>query len=214
VEIEFAATLPLVSDGPVQLGFLQVRPLRLAAETVEVDPSLLLDPRAVVASERVLGNGTESGIHDVIYVRRDRFEARHTPAIAAELGALNHRLVESGTPYLLVGFGRWGSADPWLGIPVQWGQISGARAIIEDSAPGLNADMSQGAHFFHNLLGFRVAYFSVPPGGGARVDWNWLESLPEADAGEWVRHVRTPGSLVVRVDGRSGRGVVMRERET
>jgi hypothetical protein len=120
VEIEFALTLPDEPDGPARLGFLQVRPLRVAAEQVDVAEGLLQDPRAVVASEQVLGNGTLSGIQDVVFVRRDRFDARHTRAIAAEVAAINHDLARSGRPYVLVGFGRWGSADPWLGIPVEW----------------------------------------------------------------------------------------------
>ncbi len=213
VEIEFAVTLPDSTEGPARLGFLQVRPLRLAVETVEVAEALLRDPRAVIASPHVLGNGVLAGIRDVVFVRRDRFDARQTRAIATEVGAFNRALVERERPYALVGFGRWGSADPWLGIPVEWAQISGARVIVEDSVAALNADMSQGSHFFHNLLGFRVAYFSVPRGGAARVDWEWLESLPAESEGEWVRHVRTPVPLVARVDGRAGRGVLMRDEE-
>jgi hypothetical protein len=211
VEIEFALTLPGEPDRPARLGVLQVRPLRVAAEVVSVEESALHDRRAVVASEQVLGNGTVAGIRDVVFVRRDRFDPRHTRAMAAEVGAINRELVRSGRPYLLVGFGRWGSADPWLGIPVGWAHVSGARVIVEDSVPAMRADMSQGAHFFHNLIGFRVAYFSVPRGGTARVDWAWLEALPVAHDGDWVRHARTAAPLVARVDGRVGRGVVMRE---
>jgi hypothetical protein len=212
VEIEFALTLPESTDGPARLGFLQVRPMALSSETVEVPESALGDPAAVVASNRVMGNGVVEGLRDVVFVRRDRFEARHTRAIATEVQAMNAALVAEGRPYLLIGFGRWGSADPWLGIPVAWGDVAGARAIVETAAPGLHADMSQGAHFFHNLLGFRVGYFSVPEGGAGRVDWAWLEALPRRVEGEWVVRAESPVPLTIRLDGRAGRGVVARQK--
>jgi hypothetical protein len=214
VEIEFALTLPAEGDRPARLGFLQVRPMAVASDRVEIGDAELADPAAVVRSERVMGNGVTDGIRDVVYVRPETFEARLTPAIAAEVDRLNQALVEEGRPYLLVGFGRWGSADPWLGIPVAWPQIAGARVIVEAALPAINADMSQGAHFFHNLLSFRVAYFSVSgrgtAAGGPEIDWDWLRGLPARRETEHVRHVETPAPLRVRVDGRTGRGVVLR----
>jgi len=189
-----------------------VRSMALSAEAVEVPDAALADPRNRVASARVLGNGVTAGLCDVVYVRRDRFEARHTRAVAAEVQAMNRALVTEGRPYLLVGFGRWGSADPWLGIPVAWPDIAGARVIVEAAAPGLHADMSQGAHFFHNLLGFRIAYFTVD-GTTGRVDWEWLESLPRVAEGEWVVRAACPAPLEARVDGRTGRGWVRATEE-
>ncbi len=211
VEIEFALTFPDDSGRPARLGFLQVRPLAMATELVEVGAEALADPLAVAASERVLGNGTRSGLRDIVFVRRDRFETRHTRAIAAEVEAIDRELTAAGRPYVLIGFGRWGSSDPWLGIPVAWGQIAGARVIIEAAREGLNAEMSQGAHFFHNLLGFRIAYFSVPAHGEARLDWGWIESLPRRHEGAWVVHAESPVPLTARVDGRRGWGVLLRD---
>jgi hypothetical protein len=217
VEIEFALTLPVEPGHPARLGFLQVRPMLVSDALIEIGDAELADPRAVVRSERVMGNGVIDGIRDVVYVRPERFEARHTPAIAAEVDGLNQGLVEAGRPYLLVGFGRWGSADPWLGIPVEWSQIAGARVIVEAGLPTMNVDMSQGAHFFHNLLSFRVAYFSVPQrepdGGPPSIDWDWLGRLPARRETEFLRHVETPAPLRIRVDGRRGRGVVLRGEE-
>jgi hypothetical protein len=214
VEIEFALTFPSDAERPARLGFLQVRPMAVAMDLVEIGDDELQDPQVVVRSEHVMGNGTIDGIRDVVYVKPERFEARHTPAIAAEVDRLNQALVEEGRPYLLVGFGRWGSADPWLGIPVAWPQIAGARVIVEAALPALNADMSQGSHFFHNLLSFRVAYFSVaqrePEPGRPEIDWAWLRALPTRRETDFVRHVETPEPLRVRVDGRRGRGVVLR----
>ncbi len=211
VEIEFALTFPDASGRPARLGFLQVRPLAVAAELVDLGAEALADPLAVAASDRVLGNGTQGGFRDIVFVRRDRFEARHTPAIAGEVEALDRELVAAGRSYVLIGFGRWGSSDPWLGVPVTWSQIAGARVIIEAACEGLNSEMSQGAHFFHNLLGFRVAYFSVPAHGEAHLDWEWLEALPRRHEGAWVVHAESPVTLTVRVDGRQGRGVLLRD---
>lgn len=217
VEIEFALTLPVEDGHPARLGFLQVRPMLVSADLVEVGDGDLADPRAVVRSDHVMGNGAVEGIRDVVYVRPGRFEARHTPAIAAEVDELNRGLVEAGRPYLLIGFGRWGSADPWLGIPVEWSQIAGARVIVEAGLPTMNVDMSQGAHFFHNLLSFRVAYFSVPQrepdGGPPAIDWDWLDRLPARHETGFLRHVEVPAPLRIRVDGRRGRGVVLRAEE-
>jgi hypothetical protein len=108
-----------------------------------------------------------------------------------------------------VGFGRWGSADPWLGIPVRWDQIAGARGIVEATLPQMNPEPSQGSHFFHNLTSFSVLYFTVPLHAGRGVDWGWLARQEVVARTEHVRHVRTGSPLVLRVDGRSRRGVAL-----
>jgi hypothetical protein len=150
------------------------------------------------------------GIRDVVYVRPESFEARQTPKIAAELEGVNAALVAAGRPYLLIGFGRWGSSDPWLGTPVQWPQICGAKVIVEATRPDMDVDPSQGAHFFHNLTSFRVCYFSVPHAGAHRIDWAWLERQERVSETALLRHVRPAEALQVRVDGRHGRGVILR----
>jgi hypothetical protein len=162
-----------------------------------------------VASPAALGNGRHE-VRDVVYVEPSAFEARTTPAIAGEIEPLNRTLVEAGRPYLLVGFGRWGSTDPWLGIPVRWDQISGARGIVEATLPQMNPEPSQGSHFFHNLSSFSVLYFTVPFETGRAVDWGWLAEQEVVARTEHVRHVRTREPLVLRVDGRSRRGVAQR----
>ncbi len=204
VEIEFALSLP--PKQPARLGFLQVRPLLVSREAVEVTPEELSSPRAVVVSSAALGNGRRE-VRDVVYVEPETFEARLTPAIATEIEGLNRSLVDGARPYLLVGFGRWGSADPWLGIPVRWDQISGARGIVEATLPQMNPEPSQGSHFFHNLTSFSVLYFTVPLHAGRGVDWGWLARQEVVARTEHVRHVRTETPLVLRVDGRSRRGV-------
>jgi len=205
VEIEFALSLP--PGQPARFGFLQVRPLLVSGDAVEVEEQELRAPTTVVASMAALGNGRHE-VRDVVYVEPGTFEARLTPGIATEIEALNRTLVEAGRPYLLIGFGRWGSTDPWLGIPVRWDQISGARGIVEATLPQMNPEPSQGSHFFHNLQSFSVLYFTVPLDSTRAVDWTWLASQETVTRTEHVRHVRTETPLVLRVDGRSRRGVV------
>jgi hypothetical protein len=210
VEIEFALSLPPGAAG--RFGFLQVRPLLVSRDTVDLAEGDLDGPRAVVSSRNALGNGTAS-FEDVVFVEPKGFETRHTPAIAGELEQLNRALVEAARPYLLVGFGRWGSSDPWLGIPARWDQIAGARAIVEATLPQLNPEPSQGSHFFHNLSSFSVLYLAVPHEGRPRIDWAWLESQETVARTEHARHVRCRVPLEARVDGRTRRGVVLRRQE-
>ena len=177
---------------------------------VEVAPEELRGEAVVVGSERVMGNGIVDSIRDVVFVDPNRFEAKHTRAIASELEALNAKLFGQGISYLLIGFGRWGSSDPWLGTPVDWGQICGAKAIVEATLPSINVEPSQGSHFFHNITSFDVSYFFVHHERDAGIDWDWLTSLPAAEAKEFTRHVRLEKPLLIKVDGRSGRGCIRR----
>jgi hypothetical protein len=208
VEIEFAATLH-EDTRAARIGFLQVRPLVVASGESEVTGDDLQRADALVASDTVMGNGVIEGLRDVVYVRPDRFEARHSRQVAAEVAARNLVALEEGAPYLLIGFGRWGTADPWLGIPATWPQVSSARVIVEATLPGFGVEMSQGSHFFHNISSAGVSYFSVRESHG-RIDWPWLADQPAIAEGAFVRHVRLEKPLRVRVDGRSGRGVIIR----
>jgi Pyruvate phosphate dikinase, AMP/ATP-binding domain len=207
VEIEFALGLPPAE--PARLGFLQVRPLVVSRDVVGVSEADLEGPGVVIASRAALGNGRQE-VEDVVFVEPDRFEARHTPSIATQIERFNRALGEAGRPYLLIGFGRWGSTDPWLGIPVRWDQIAGARGIVEATLPQMSPEPSQGSHFFHNLSSFGVLYFTVSHARGRGIDWTWLMSQEVVDRTEHVRHVRSGRPLVLRVDGRCGRGVAVR----
>jgi hypothetical protein len=207
VEIEFAITLH-EDTGQARIGFVQVRPMMRTAAQVDVAPDDLTQPGVLVASRFVMGNGAIEQIHDVVYVRPDRFEPRHSRQVAIDVAALNATLVDQRVPYVLIGFGRWGSSDPWLGIQVTWAQIAGARVIAEASLPGFQVELSQGSHFFHNISSHGVSYFSVA--GDGRIDWAWLDTQPAVRETTFVRHVRTDMPLLVKVDGRSGRGVIQR----
>lgn len=211
-EIEFAIALDPLGNAKPRFGFLQARPMMVAHDEVNVAMEELADEAAVVSSDRALGNGTRDDIADIVYLRPEVFEARNTPAIATELEKINRELVNEGRPYVLIGFGRWGSSDPWLGVPVDWGQISGAAVIVETTLPQMTPDLSQGSHFFHNLISFRVLYMSVRHSSEHGIRWDWMNDLPAVTETRLVRHVRLERPLSVRVDGRNGRGVVKHDR--
>jgi hypothetical protein len=205
VECEFAAT---ISDDRLRIGFLQIRPMVVPGGEAEVAPEEMERPGTRIRSDHVLGHGTIEGVCDVVYVRPDRYDPAENRETAAELAGFDRALRAAGRPYVLVGFGRWGSSEPWLGIPVVWGDIAGARVIVEAALPGIVVDPSQGSHFFHNLTSFEVPYLFVPEGAGPAIDWEWLDGCQRIDESDHVRHARTDRPLDIRVDGRAGRAVI------
>ena len=210
VEIEFALTIEGGPGSAARLGFLQVRPMAVPAEEVDVELDALDAPDVLVASDLTMGNGRNLTLRDIVYVRPEAFDVRVTREVARELGAVNRELVECGRHYVLIGFGRWGSSDPWLGIPIGWDDISGARALVEAQLESFRVEPSQGSHFFHNLMSFGVSYFAVPAGGRGRIDWPWLDGTEAVREGRYVRHVAVGAPLRIAVDGRTGRGVICR----
>ncbi|MDP8207596.1 MAG: PEP/pyruvate-binding domain-containing protein [Candidatus Electryonea clarkiae] len=208
VEIEFAVTLDAKDGLPARVGFLQVRPMVVSDEKIDIEAEQMNADNVIIASDRVMGNGQVTTIRDIVYVKPDTFEAKHTLAIVNDLEKFNRDIARENSPYLLIGFGRWGSSDPWLGIPVNWSQVSNAKAIVEATLPKMNVDLSQGYHFFHNLSSFEVSYFSVQHTGNYQIDWEWLNSQKIIHETEHVRHIRLPEPLTVMVDGRSGKGII------
>ncbi len=179
VEMEFAVILDAQNGLPGQFSILQVRPLVVQDELVKVELDDQQKELAFCFSDRVLGNGILQTIRDIVFVKPDAFDAAKNPQIAVDVGKLNSRLQQAGTPYLLIGPGRWGSTDPWLGIPVKWSQISGVKVVVEASLPNMNVDPSQGSHFFQNMTSLRIGYFTVPlDRAHGFIDWPWLETLP------------------------------------
>jgi hypothetical protein len=211
VEIEFAARLspdPLV---PHEFSVLQVRPMALMSEAESVDMGPVAPGSVIVHSRRVLGNGRIEDLRDLVVVDFQRFVRAHSREAASEIGRLNAQLLERGVPYVLIGVGRWGSRDPWLGIPVTWDQVSGARVIVEAGLRDLRVAPSQGSHFFQNLIAFNVGYFTVNAGADeGHVDWDWLDRQPALSARDHVRHIRLERPLVVAMDGTRGEGVILK----
>jgi hypothetical protein len=211
VELEFALTLPDGDEAPPRFCLLQARRMAVSSGAVDLGE----DRRGwapLVSSDHVLGNGVVEGIADIVYLVPERFDAGKTPVMAGEIAGLNRRLLDQGRPYLLIGFGRWGSADPWLGVPVNWGDVSGAGVLVETSPRGRPIEMSQGSHFIHNLAAFAVPYACVAE-GEETIDWEWLRARPADSETEFLRHVRLETPLRVEVDGRIGKGVVLRRAD-
>ena len=207
VEIEFAATIDK-KKSRMRFAFLQVRPMVAPSELMDVAEIELRDDSVLVASNRVLGNGIINNIKDIVYVMPAKFDKKETIKIAEEIESINRNLLQDRLPYLLIGFGRWGSSDPWLGIPVEWGQIAGAKSIVESTLFDLNVDLSQGSHFFHNLTSFNVSYFSISYDGELQIDWAWLDKQKVISQKNYIKHIKLERPLLIKVDGRKSCGVI------
>ncbi len=211
VELEFAVEMSRGSRTPVEFGFLQMRPMALSRELEELDTENVEPGQVLVRSSSVLGNGRLAHIKDVVVVDYARFDRARSQEIAAEVARFNAELLAEGLPYILIGLGRWGSADPWLGIPVTWEQISGARVIVESGLKDIKVTPSQGSHFFQNLTSFRVGYFTVnPETGEGSLDWDWLEAQPSLREATYVRRLSFSEPLMVKINGKQQRGVILK----
>ena len=211
VEIEFAVDLESDDRRRPEFGLLQMRPLTLASQVEDVEIGEVLASQLLCRSPRVLGHGRVSHLRDVVVVDYHRFDRLRSREVALEVARLNSSLMAEGLPYLLIGVGRWGSADPHLGIPVGWNQIAGARVIVEAGFRDFRVTPSQGTHFFQNLTSCNVGYFTVNPEvGEGFVDWDWLAAQPaHAEAG-YVRHVRFTDPFTVMMSGKTGDGVILK----
>ncbi len=207
IEIEFAITYNK-QEEKLNFHFLQIRPMFVSKDIIEITDEELISTENLLSSDRVLGNGMVEDIYDIIYVKKDTFETSNTKLIAEEIETLNKNLQEQTRQAVFIGFGRWGSSDHWLGIPVNWGQISSAKAIVELTLPEFNVDLSQGSHFFHNLTSFKVSYFSIHHNSEFKIDWEWLEQQEVIDDLKFVRHIKLKKPVIIKVDGRKGRGVI------
>jgi hypothetical protein len=211
VEVEFALTLDERRGKPARFGFLQVRPMVVSSAHVELSPKELTGKNVLLASDSALGNGILENIQDIVYVKPENFNVHYSEAIASELEQFNHWLITFDYPYLLIGFGRWGTSDSQAGIPVNFGQISGAKVIVESALPEASSLLSQGSHFFHNITSFQVFYFSVGADERFRIDWDWLNKQKAVQETDYLRHVRLSSPLRIKVDGTTSRGVIYHE---
>lgn len=209
VEIEFAVDL---HDDPARsiFYFLQIRPTVIGSETQRLKISDRERELSFLRSTQALGHGIYEQMKDIIFVHPDRFDHAFTRNIGVEIGKMNRILHREKRPYLLIGPGRWGTADPWLGIPVQWGDISGVGAIVELQDGTVRAEASQGTHFFQNITSLGIPYLMV--GGGQEdepepLDWSWLLAQEEEQRGEYVAHVQLDRPFVLKVEGPSSEAV-------
>ena len=211
VEIEFACNIN--ADRTVDFYLLQIRPIVDSKQELLEDITEIADEKCLIRSHNSLGHGTSEEITDVLYVKYDdTFSAADNVKIAEEIGRINQKFVDEGRNYVLIGPGRWGSSDSWLGVPVKWPDISAARIIVEVALKNYRVDPSQGTHFFQNMTSFGVGYFTVDtnlPGEGGIIHKEMLDVMPAVEETAWVRHVRFDRPLRILMDGMKQEGVVM-----
>jgi CheY-like chemotaxis protein len=211
IEIEFAANLETPPGSPKIFNFLQIRPIVHNDQSFTFNIDHIKMDETILFSESALGNGLFKGIRDLVYVKPESFNAAHSEKIAVDIEKLNSGFVKSGKGYVLIGPGRWGSSDPWLGIPVKWPQISAARLIVESGLKNYRIDPSQGTHFFQNVTSFRVGYFTINPFfKEGYYDVEYLDNQNLVYEDEYIRHVRFDKPLEILIDGKKHRGVIMK----
>ena len=210
VEIEFALGLDPTGRAAHMFGFLQLRPLALSREAADLQFDDVEPDALICQSGSVLGNGRLE-VFDVVVVDFHRFDRGRSVDVAREVARFNNELVRTGVPYVLIGVGRWGSSEPFMGIPVSWEGISGARVIVEAGFKDFRVTPSQGTHFFQNLTASSVGYFTVNPEvGEGFVDWDWLAARPAVRETGFVRHLHFDVPVVVKMNGRTQRGVIVK----
>ena len=211
VEVEFAAKLNPPKGELNAFYLLQIRPIVENSEMVVENLSDIPENSTIIKSGRILGNGIVDDVYDFIYVKPNAFDPAKSKEIVVEIEQLNRQLQQEEREYILVGPGRWGSSDPWLGIPVKWAQISSARAIVESGLESYRVDPSQGTHFFHNLTSLRVGYFTINPYmDDGYYDLDFLENAPSVSESTFLRHVRFNKPILIKMDGKKGSGVIMK----
>ena len=211
VEIEFAVKLPERAGEDAEFGFLQMRPLVMSREGEELKMGDVDPAQLICQSAMVLGHGRIQDLHDIIVVDFNRFERAQSLEVAQSVAHFNSQLSAQGKPYALIGVGRWGSNESWLGIPVTWDQISGARVIVEAGFRDFRVTPSQGSHFFQNLTAFQIGYFTVNPDAGEGfVDWDWLTAQTGIEANGCVRLLHFDKPLTVVMDGKTSRGMIFK----
>lgn len=211
IEIEFAVNMDINDPKKATFYLLQIRPIVDNKEVMEEDLSLVKNEDTILSSTSVLGHGIVNDVKDIIYVKSEAFNSANNQLIAYEIEKLNRAFTERSESYILVGPGRWGSSDHWLGIPVKWPHISNARVIVECGLENYRIDPSQGTHFFQNLTSFGVGYFTINPfKGDGWFDEEYLNNIPAVEETQYLRHVRLGKPMIIKMDGKRSLGVVMK----
>lgn len=214
VEIEFACNIH--ADKTCDFYLLQIRPIVDAKEMLDEDVRAIPDADCLLRSHNSLGHGISEDVTDVVYVKYDdHFSAMNNFYVADDIERINRKFLADGKNYVLIGPGRWGSSDHYLGVPVKWPHISAARVIVEVALKNYNIDPSQGTHFFQNLTSFGVGYFTVDTntGEGGFVNKEILDAMPAVEETQYVRHVRFDRPLRILMDGKKQEGAVLHPQE-
>lgn len=211
VEIEFAVNLLSAKGGKKEFGVLQMRPLVVSHEVDNIDIESNNSEKLICKSNQVLGYGIIQDIFDIVFVDYHTFNRAKSREVAMEVASFNRQLIDQHRPYLLIGVGRWGSLDPWLGIPVGWEQIAGARAIVETSFKDMSVEPSQGSHFFQNITSFMIGYFTINNiSDKGFVNWDWLLTQKPVEVKEFTRLIRFKKPIVIKMNGHQNKGIIMK----
>lgn len=211
IEIEFAVNMDYSPAKQHVFYLLQIRPIVDSKEMINEDIGSIAQDNAIITCKSALGHGITNDLYDLVYVKPEAFSAVNNQRIMSEIEQINRQLIADNRHYVLVGPGRWGSADPWLGIPVKWSHISNARLIVESGLSSYRVDPSQGTHFFQNLTSFGVAYFTINPYlKDGTYDTDFLNAQSAIYESDFIRHVRFEKPIIMKVDGRKNKGVVMK----
>jgi hypothetical protein len=214
VEVEFAVNMNTPHGAPKEFAMLQIRPLVMSLEFEELDVDQTKKEDLICQSEQVLGNGAIQDIFDIVTVDMDSFDRSKSQETAQEISEINSRLLGEHRQYLLIGIGRWGSLDSWLGIPVTWDQISGASVIVESGFNDIDVTPSQGSHFFQNITSFRVGYFTVNTAHNIGfIDWDWLKAQRPLQKFKYVRHLQFKKPIVAKINGRKNKGIILKPKK-
>ncbi|GHT36876.1 phosphoenolpyruvate synthase [Bacteroidia bacterium] len=211
VEIEFAVNIDPQNQGTATFYILQIRPIVDNKAIMEEDLTGIADEETLLSSCSALGHGVINDVYDIVYVKTNAFDSANNPVIASQIEKVNLKFTAQGKGYVLVGPGRWGSSDPWLGIPVKWPHISNARLIVEEGLENYRVDPSQGTHFFQNLTSLGVGYFTINPfRKDGWFDEAFLDAQPAEEETEYIRHVKFFTPMLIKMDGKRSLGAVMK----
>lgn len=211
IEIEFAVNLDYSENKQHSFYLLQIRPIVDSKETINEDIGKIPTENTIISSNSVLGHGITKDIYDIIYIKPEAFNPSKNQFIMYDIEKINKQMADADRHYILVGPGRWGSSDPWLGIPVKWPHISNAMVIVESGLSTYRIEPSQGTHFFQNLTSFGVSYFTINPfQNDGSYDLDFLNSQPAEFENQYLRHIRFNSPMIVKADGRKNIGVIMK----
>ena len=210
VEIEFAVDLNKDNNGNASFYFLQIKPLLGDKTDYEIEEEKIDFDKLLLFSEKGMGNGVIEDLRDVIYVDINKFDKSKTQEMAEEISLLNDKMKKADRKYILIGPGRWGTRDPWIGIPVKWSAISNAKVIVETNLEGFPLDSSSGSHFFHNVISMNVGYFSVNHGLGRNaIDYKRFDKIKPKHKTKFFKHIQFENPLNIKMDGKKGIAIIM-----
>jgi len=209
IEIEFAINLSEETGKASEFYLLQIRPMVAGGESIDINFEIEKSQDIICSTCHPMGNGIINDISDIVYVDPEKFDISKSRIIASEIGLINNEIVKEGRKYLLIGFGRWGTSDPWLGIPVEWHQISGAKVVIESFLNDFRIDPSLGSHFFHNMVSLQMGYFHISDNvEDEYINWEWIKKQKTKNETAFVKHIRIEKNLSIVIDAKNSKGMI------